>query len=670
MEQVGRAHACDLAVAHDQALPAPPRQVHHHVALHVAACQDGVGALVLVLHKKRISCEDVEGADGHARHLLVLGRDVRHQRLGRLVHRHALAQRVGDGVGGAGLDPRARRARRLRKRLQSLVLHGRVDVLLRDHVTALACRHARGALHEAHAVCAGEARHGARRLVPVDGRVHALVARVHLQDLGAARRVGQRHVDDAVKAAGPDERAVNRARAVGGAQHHDAAVVLKAVHLHQQLVDDGGALVAARLRAARRAQRVKLVNKQDGRRAVAQLLKRLSDPARPHARVHVVKVGAAAREHAHARLRRDRLGQQRLARARCARQQHAADARHALLPQQPRVLQVVNDLTNLTLDLIYAVDLVPGDELGARGVDAHLARGRPEVELGRDVHELAPVADELLALERVGHGVQQPRVQQPEHGGHEHEGEGVAHELRGESAPQPRLLVHLGGGVHLHAVRHQVVKQQGVGRDHHLGHARAARRARLELHHHRARLGAVVARALHVPLARQRPQLRVRQLREGRLHAPRGAQARRVAQRGQPLLHHLCCEGVVHNVLAPQRLHILIALVREQRLGQLLLKPLVVLPLGRAVLKVLLDGALNHELLDAQVKVLVVVLVHDGLQRVRQLALGHARLHAARVVHRGAHDLVVLQRYALGRQRVRSFPLAPAQHRCFPACRS
>jgi hypothetical protein len=53
----------------------------------------------------------------------------------------------------------------------------------------------------------------------------------HLQDLGAASGVWQRHVDDAVKAPGPDERGVDGAGPVGGAQHDEAAVVLKPVHL-------------------------------------------------------------------------------------------------------------------------------------------------------------------------------------------------------------------------------------------------------------------------------------------------------------------------------------------------------------------------------------------------------------------------------------------------------
>jgi len=58
--------------------------------------------------------------------------------------------------------------------------------------------------------------------------------------------------------------------------------------------------------------------------------------------------------------------------------------------------------------------------------DTHLTGRRPEVELARDMHHLSPVTQELLALEAVGHRVQQPRVQHPEHRTDEHEGEGVA----------------------------------------------------------------------------------------------------------------------------------------------------------------------------------------------------------------------------------------------------
>lgn len=46
--------------------------------------------------------------------------------------------------------------------------------------THLACGHALSPEHEAHAVSAGEARHGTRDLAPVEVGVNALVTRMHL----------------------------------------------------------------------------------------------------------------------------------------------------------------------------------------------------------------------------------------------------------------------------------------------------------------------------------------------------------------------------------------------------------------------------------------------------------------------------------------------------------
>eukprot|EP00983_Pelagomonas_calceolata_P045079 1139547-Pelagomonas_calceolata.AAC.6 len=61
---------------------------------------------------------------------------------------------------------------------------------------------------------------------------------------------------------------------------------------------------------------------------------------------------------------------------------------------------------------------------------AHLSGRRPEVELAGHMHHLTAVAQELLTLEAIGHGVQQPGVQHPEHRADEHKREGVAQELQ------------------------------------------------------------------------------------------------------------------------------------------------------------------------------------------------------------------------------------------------
>ena len=57
--------------------------------------------------------------------------------------------------------------------------------------------------------------------------------------------VGEGQVDNAVKSPGPREGGVQRAGPVGGRHDDDARVVLKAVHLRQQLVDGLHALCGA-----------------------------------------------------------------------------------------------------------------------------------------------------------------------------------------------------------------------------------------------------------------------------------------------------------------------------------------------------------------------------------------------------------------------------------------
>lgn len=58
-----------------------------------------------------------------------------------------------------------------------------------------------------------------------------LHAAAYLQDLGTACCIRQRHVNDAVEPAGTDERSVDGARPVGGAQDDQTTVVLKPIHL-------------------------------------------------------------------------------------------------------------------------------------------------------------------------------------------------------------------------------------------------------------------------------------------------------------------------------------------------------------------------------------------------------------------------------------------------------
>jgi hypothetical protein len=77
--------------------------------------------------------------------------------------------------------------------------------------------------------------------------------------------VGEREVDDAVEPAGTRKRIVEGRRSVGRRHDYHAGVVLKAVHLRQQLVDRVYALVVAGSSAvaALLAQAIELVDEQN-----------------------------------------------------------------------------------------------------------------------------------------------------------------------------------------------------------------------------------------------------------------------------------------------------------------------------------------------------------------------------------------------------------------------
>src|SRR3546814_5760262 len=66
-----------------------------------------------------------------------------------------------------------------------------------------------------------------------------------LQDLLAPVDVGTRHHDLAVETARPQQRGVQHVRPVGGGDDDDAFIGVKAVHLHQKLVQRLLALVIA-----------------------------------------------------------------------------------------------------------------------------------------------------------------------------------------------------------------------------------------------------------------------------------------------------------------------------------------------------------------------------------------------------------------------------------------
>ena len=162
--------------------------------------------------------------------------------------------------------------------------------------------------------------------------------------------------------------------------------VAEAVHLDQQLVQRLLALVvaAAEAGAALAADRVDLVDEDDAGAVLLGLLEQVAHPGGADADEHLDEVRTGDGEERNPRLTRDGAGQQRLAGAGRAVEQHALGDLGAQRLVARRVLQEVLDLVELLDRLVDACDVgerglghVLGELLGLRlaEAEAHPAAG-------------------------------------------------------------------------------------------------------------------------------------------------------------------------------------------------------------------------------------------------------------------------------------------------------
>ena len=165
----------------------------------------------------------------------------------------------------------------------------------------------------------------------VDVRAERHAAGVHLQDRRAPELVRRLDGHASVEAARAQQRRVEHVGAVGRRQHDDALAAGEAVHLGQDLIQRLLAFVVAaeRARATRAANGVQLVDEDDRRGRLARLLEQVAHAAGAHADDHLDELAGAHAEERHVGLAGDRPGQQRLAGAGRADQQHALGYRAA-----------------------------------------------------------------------------------------------------------------------------------------------------------------------------------------------------------------------------------------------------------------------------------------------------------------------------------------------------
>ena len=188
-----------------------------------------------------------------------------------------------------------------------------------------------------------------------------------------------------VEPARAQQRRVEDVGPVGGRDQDDVGLDVEAVHLDEQLVQRLLALVvaAAHAGAAVPADGVDLVDEDDRRGVRLGLLEQVADPAGADADEHLDEVGAGDRVERHAGLAGDRAGQQRLAGAGRAVQQHALGDLRADGLELGRLGEELLDLLQLLDRLVGTGDVGEGDlggvladQLGLGLAEAHDAASR------------------------------------------------------------------------------------------------------------------------------------------------------------------------------------------------------------------------------------------------------------------------------------------------------
>ena len=261
-------------------------------------------------------------------------------------------------------------------------------------------------VHNIFQIRAGEVRRSQRDDSQINVIGQRLALGMNLQDLLAALYVGVIDHDLPVKPAGTQQRRIQNIRTVGGRHDNDALVGREAVHFNQQLVERLLALIvtAAQAGAAMTADRVDLIDENNGRRVLLRLIKQVADTARADADEHLYKVGTGDGEERHACLAGYRTGQQRLAGAGRANQQNALGNARAHVQETLGILQELDDFTQLLGLLLRARHIVEGHFVLFRIV--HPRAGTAEV------HYALVGAAALLTHDKVNHHAEQNEADQ------------------------------------------------------------------------------------------------------------------------------------------------------------------------------------------------------------------------------------------------------------------
>ncbi len=180
------------------------------------------------------------------------------------------------------------------------------------------------------------------------------------EDFLAALHVGQIDRDLAIETARAQQRGIEHVGTVGGRDDDDAFLRVEAVHLDEQRIERLLALVvtAADAVTAMAADRVDFVDENEAGRGFLALLEHVAHAARADADEHLDEVRAADGEERHVRFAGDGAGEQRLAGARRADQQHAFRNAAAEFLEFLRVAQELDQFLHFLLRFLDAGDVL------------------------------------------------------------------------------------------------------------------------------------------------------------------------------------------------------------------------------------------------------------------------------------------------------------------------
>ena len=178
-----------------------------------------------------------------------------------------------------------------------------------------------------------------------------------LEDGLAPLHVGLVHHHLAVEASRAEKGRVEHLGAIGGGHDDHALGGVEAVHLREELIEGLLALVVAarEARGARPAlpNGVELVDEDDAGRLLLGLLEQVAHPGGAHPHEHLHELGAGEEEEGHVGFPGHRAGEQGLARARRAHEEHALGDAAAQALVLLGVLEEVHDLHQLGLGLFH-----------------------------------------------------------------------------------------------------------------------------------------------------------------------------------------------------------------------------------------------------------------------------------------------------------------------------